>query len=320
MKIIIPGGSGQVGTILARHFSGDPDNDVVVLTRKIPNRDSCKWRQVRWDAKTIGSWQSEFESADVVINLAGKSVDCRYTHENRRIIKQSRVDSVNTVGGAIEACSVPPRVWLQASTATIYQHTLEGPANGETDGIPGGNEPGVPDTWRFSIDVAKSWEAATDTFELPETRVVKMRAAMIMSPDAGGVFDILLVLVRKRLGGPIAGGQQFMSWIHDQDFVRAVERLIDAQSLSGNVNIAAPNPIPQREFMQTMRDAAGIRIGLPATRWMLEIGTWLMRSESELVLKSRKVVPEKLLDCGFEFEYPKWKNAATELFGRWKEC
>ena len=312
MKLILPGGSGQVGTLLARAFSAD-GHEVVVLSRS-PSSETA-WRTVQWDGETGGGWAAELDGADVVINLAGRSVNCRYTDENRRQIKQSRLLSTKAVGGAILRAKNPPPVWLQMSTATIYAHRYDAP-NDEATGILGGDEPDAPDTWAFSIDVAKSWEAAAEAFELPATRLVLLRAAMVMTPDAGGVFDTLLTLVRRGLGGPVAGGGQFVSWVHGQDFVAAVRFLIEQDDLSGPVNLAAPHPLPYRDFMGSLRAAWGAKIGLPATAWMLEVAAFFLRTESELVLKSRRVVPGKLLGAGFKFQYPDWSSAAGELCER----
>jgi len=313
MKIVIPGGSGQVGTILARQFAAD-GHDVVVLSRS-PKR--AKWRTVVWDGTTLGDWVAEIDAADVVINLAGRSVNCRYHARNRREIMDSRVLSTRAVGRAIATVAKPPRVWLQASTATIYAHRYDAP-NDEETGILGGNEPHAPDTWRFSIDVARAWEDVAREAETPHTRQVLMRTAMVMSPDRGGVFDVLSGLVKKGLGGTIGDGRQFMSWIHDVDFTRAVNWLIDHSELSGPVNLASPNPLPNDEFMRTLREAWGIRFGLPATEWMLEIGTFFLRTESELVLKSRRVAPGRLRQSGFEFRFPEWSSAVRDLVGRLK--
>ena len=313
MKIIIPGGSGQVGAILARHFHAN-QHEVVVLSRK---PDAAPWRVVTWDAQSLGPWAAELDGADVVINLAGRSVNGRYTAANRREIKESRVLSTQVVGKAIARTVRPPRVWLQASTATIYAHTYAA-ANDERTGIIGGNEPNAPDTWRFSIDVETSWEKTFDAADAPLTRKVAMRSAITLSPDRGGVFDVLLGLVRRRLGGRVGDGRQFVSWIHHQDFIRAVEFLID-RDLSGPVNLAAPEPLPIAEFMRALREAWGVRLGLPATRWMVELGTWALRTESELVLKSRRVVPARLLDDGFAFHFPTWPEAARDLCRRWLE-
>ena len=187
MKIVIPGGSGQVGTILARHFH-HTGHEVVVLSRSTALAAKAPWRVVPWDAQTRGAWAKELDGADVVVNLAGRSVNCRYTPANRHEIIDSRVQSTQVVGEAIAACARPPRVWLQASTATIYAHCHDAP-NDERTGILGGSEPGVSDTWRFSIDVATSWEKALDSAHTPRTRKIAMRSAMTMSSDRGGVFE-----------------------------------------------------------------------------------------------------------------------------------
>ncbi len=313
MKIIIPGGSGQVGTILARAFHAN-GHKVVILSRKAKK---SVWRTVQWDAETLGLWAKEFENADVVINLAGRSVNCRYTNENRRDIINSRVKSTKIVGEAIAQATNPPRIWLQASTATIYAHRFDAP-NDEITGIIGGNEPDAPDTWNFSIDVAKFWERAADETDTPRTRKVLLRSAMTMSPDKDGIFDVLLGLVRRGLGGTSGDGKQYLSWVHDADFIRAIRWLIEHEKLSGAINICAPNPLPNAEFMRILRDAWGISFGLPATKLMLEVGALFMRTETELVLKSRRVVPTRLLESGFEFEFSDWKSAAENLCQRWR--
>jgi uncharacterized protein (TIGR01777 family) len=313
MKIVIPGGSGKVGTVLARAFHS-AGHDVVVLSR---SPKVAPWRVVAWDTRTLAHWAKELDSADVVINLAGRSVDCRYTPANRESIRTSRLESTRVVGEAIALASNPPRVWLQASTATIYAHRYDA-ANDENTGVLGGSEPDSPDTWRFSIDVARSWEGVLNEANTPRTRKVLMRSAMTMSPDHGGIFDVLLRLVRFGLGGRIGDGRQFVSWIHEQDFVSAVQWLIDHEELSGPVNLASPNPLTYSEFMRTLRFAMRMPAGLPATRWMVEIGTFLLRTESELVLKSRRVIPTRLLNSGFRFQYPTWPEAAKDLCAQWE--
>jgi hypothetical protein len=274
MKVVIPGGSGQVGTLLARAFHRD-GHQVVVLSRK---PGSAPWRVVPSDAKTSGDWIADFEGADAVINLAGRSVNCRYHAENRWAIKQSRVEATRRVAEAISRTTHPPRVWLQMSTATIYAHRYDA-ANDEATGILGASEPGLPETWRFSVDVAMSWERAVDDAALPHTRKIKLRSAMVMSPDHGGIFDVLLGLVRHDLGGRAGHGRQYVSWIHDRDFVQAVYWLIE-RDLQGPVNLASPNPVSYADFMRDLREAWGIRFGLPATKWMLEIGALILRSET----------------------------------------
>ena len=229
----------------------------------------------------------------------------------------SRVNSTLAVGAAIAQATRPPRLWLQASTATIYAHRYDSP-NDERTGVLGGDEPNAPETWRFSIGVAKAWEAALDSCETPHTRKVKLRAAMVMSPDRDGVFDVLSRLARRGLGGPMGDGKQFVSWIHSQDFVRALDWLMTHETLDGPVNLAAPNPIPNTQFMATLRKAWGMKFGLGSMAWMLEMGAWAMRTETELILKSRRVVPGKLLASGFEFCFPTWEQAAVDLVRRWR--
>lgn len=313
MKIVIPGGTGQVGTLLARAFHRD-GYDVVVFGRS--PRD-LPWRMVQWDPEEPGDWTEEIDGADVVINLAGRSVNCRYNRKNRDEILRSRVETTQAVGRAIAEAKRPPGVWLQASTATIYSHRYDAP-NDELFGLIDGREPGAPDTWRFSLDVATAWEKALDEASTPRTRKVKLRSAMTMSPDRGGIFDTLLTLVRFGLGGTVGDGRQYVSWIHEIDFIRSIRWLIDREHLDGAVNLAAPGPRPYKDFMAALRRAWGTSIGLPAAKWMLEIGTFLLRTESELVLKSRRVVPGRLLADGFAFQYPEWPSAAEELCRRWR--
>jgi len=315
MKIVIPGGSGQVGTLLARAFQKDGHEVIELSRRPSTNRP---WRVVAWDARTLGAWSTELEAADAVINLVGRNVNCRYTPENRRAIQQSRVDSTHVIGQAIARAACPPRVWLQASTATIYAHRYDAP-NDEATGMMGGSEPNAPETWRFSIDVATAWERAVEEAgPLPQTRKVLLRSAMTMSPDPGGIFDVLLRLVRFGLGGKSGNGRQFVSWIYEADFIRAICWLIEHDDVSGPVNLAAPNPLPNAEFMRALREAWGIRLGLPATAWMLEVGAVFLRTETELILKSRRVVPGRLLQQGFTFKFPSWPEAARDLCERWR--
>ncbi len=313
MKIVIAGGSGQVGTVLARAFHGGGD-EVVVLSRR--SGVGTPWRVVAWDGISIGDWQRELDGSDVVINLAGRSVNCRYTAAHRKEILESRVLSTRVVGAAVAQASRPPRLWLQASTATIYAHRYDRP-NDEYSGILGGDEPGAPGTWKFSIDVARAWESAFDQAVTKRTRKVALRSAMTMSPDAGGIFDTLLGLVRRGLGGTAGDGRQFVSWVHEDDFVSAVRWLIDRDDVHGVVNIAAPHPLPYADFMRVLREASGTRFGLPANRWMLELAALFMRTETELILKSRRVVPARLLEGGFAFKFPQWPAAARDLCQRW---
>jgi uncharacterized protein len=314
MKIVIAGGTGQVGTVLARKFHAK-GNEVVILSRRSSPAD---WRIVTWDAETLGDWKSEIDGSDVLINLAGRSVNCRYNEENRRQMMDSRVNSTKILGEAIGQSKHPPKVWLQSSTATIYAQRFDAP-NDEITGLIDDIQPEAPSSWNFSIEVAKTWERITNEAETPKTRKVLMRSAMIMSPDRDGIFDTMLGIVRKGLGGTAGSGKQYISWIHDQDFIRAINWLIEHEELDGAVNLASPNPLPNAEFMRILRKAWGTKIGLPAMEWMLEIGAFLMRTETELILKSRRVIPTRMLESGFTFDFPNWEDAARDLCRRWRE-
>lgn len=313
MRIVIPGGTGQVGGMLRRSFAAQ-GHDVIVLSRR-PERLEPGVRHRVWDGRQVGDWAEEVDGADAVVNLAGRSVSCRYTEANLRQMMDSRIDSTRAVGRAIAAAVRPPAVWLQMSTATIYADRRDAP-NDEATGVIGGSEPHVPAYWEYSVRIARHWEAAQQEADLPRTRRVALRSAMVMSPDRGGVFDYLRWLARVGLGGPVAGGGQFVSWIHDHDFVRAVDLLLARDDLDGPVNLAAPDPLPQRDLMRRLRQQYGARPGLPATAAMAGLGAWALRSDPELLLKSRRVVPGRLLAAGFAFEHPTWASAAADLVAR----
>lgn len=313
MKVILPGGSGQIGSSLSARLHSE-GHEVVVLSR---HEFSAPWQVIQWDTLSLGSWATELDGADIVINLAGRSVNCRYNASNRLEIKNSRVRTTQLIGDAINLCQSPPSLWLNSSTATIYSHRYDAP-NDEITGIPGSLDTQSPSTWRFSIDVAESWEKAVDEYKLPSTRVVKLRTSMVMGPAKGGVFDVFVGLAQKGLGGTLGDGRQFVSWIHEEDFIRAILWIIESQSISGPVNICAPHPLPNSDFMRELRQVCRVPFGLPASKWMLEIGTFFMRTETELILKSRRVVPSRLIDSGFTFNHPTWARAVEDLYRNWK--
>jgi uncharacterized protein len=309
VKVVIPGGTGQVGTALGRALRSG-GHEVVVLTRQAAGQG-----QVSWDGERLGPWARELDGSDVVINLAGRSVSCRYTKENLTEMMRSRVRSARVVGQAIAAASRPPRAWLQMSTATIYAHARGAP-NDDVTGVIGGSEEGVPGYWAFSVDIAQAWERELEEAEVPLTRKVALRAAMVMTPDRGGVFDVLSRMTRLGLGGPVAGGGQYVSWIHEDDFTAAVRFIIDQDILTGPVNLASPEPVRQSDLMRELRAAWGVPLGLPATRWMAELGAFAIRTDTELLLKSRRVVPGLLTTAGFEFRHGMWPEAARDLVRR----
>ena len=313
MRVVLPGGSGQAGTMLARalHARGD---DVLVLSRR---PQPALWRTAAWDGTSNGEWVHEIDGADAVIHLSGRTVNTRYTAQHRREILDSRTQTTSAIGEAIAAAARPPRVWLNASTATVYRHSLDVPQD-EFTGEWGGSETGVPASWAFGVEVGREWERAMNEAATPSTRRIAMRISLIMSPDRGGVFEVLLGLVRRGLGGSQGSGRQMVSWIHDHDFVRSVLFLLEHEQISGPVNLCSPQPLSNREFMRGLRQAAGVRLGMPAARWMLEIGALLMRTETELILKSRYVVPGVLERAGFTFEHAAWPEAAKDLVARWR--
>jgi uncharacterized protein (TIGR01777 family) len=313
MKIIIPGGTGQVGAVLAPHFH-NAGHYVTVIAR---HPQPAPWRTVIWNGRDDGPWMQEVDGADVVINLGGRSVNCRYTAANRRQILNSRLESTRAVGRAIAQASQPPAIWMNASTATIYRHALDRPMD-EATGEKGDAD--YPLAWRFSVEVAKAWEQALFDAPTPKTRRIALRTAIMMAPSRGGVFSILSNLVRLGLGGPAGPGTQFVSWIHDADLVRAIEFLIGHAEIEGCINVSSPNSLINRDFMRAIREAYGIPIGMPAARWMLEIAAFFHRTETELLLKSRRVLPTRLVNAGFEFAFPKWPDAARDLACRWRDA
>lgn len=322
-KIVLPGGSGFLGRILSRWLS-ERGSEVVVLSRNPPSV-AAPARGVFWDGATLGDWRHELDAAAAVINLAGRSVNCRYHARNRQAILASRIDSTRVLGQAIQQCLQPPAVWLNSSTATIYKHAFR-PMD-ESFGTIG---PTAEAKDAFSIEVAEAWERALKEADTPATRKVALRTAMVLGIDRASVYRILRRLARLGLGGAMAGGKQYVSWIHETDFCRAVDFLLDAHDIAGAVNVAsgavnvasgavnvtAPQPLTNGEMMRLMREACGVSIGLPATRWMLEIGAALLGTETELIIKSRYVVPERLLTAGFEFSFPDFTGALRDLEGR----
>ena len=296
-------------------------DEVTVLSRR-PERLEDGVRHVVWDGRTLGAWAAELDGADAVVNLAGRSVSCRYTDANLRQMMDSRVESTRAVGAAIARAQRPPRTWVQMSTATIYADARSRPdglPHDEANGVLGGEEPDVPLYWEYSVRIARRWEQAQAEADTPATRRVALRTAMVMTPDRGGVFDYLSWMARLGLGGPVAGGSQHVSWIHGEDFVRAVLLLLERDDLDGPFILAAPGPVPQGELMRSLRGAWGRRLGLPATRLMAEAGALVLRTDTELLLKSRRVVPARLLEAGFTFAHPTWDEAAADLVRQARE-
>ncbi len=296
--IVIAGGSGYLGGVLARHFTRQ-SRPVVILARHPPEASAFA-RFVQWDGQTLGPWTRELEGADAVINLCGRSVNCRYNERNRREILESRLKPTHILGQALVLCAESPRVWLNASSATIYRHSIDEPMD-ENGEIGQG----------FSVGVCQQWEKTMDDFPLQRTRKVALRITIVFGAG-GAAFQTMHRLVRFGLGGKMGPGTQYMSWIHEDDFARAVDWIISHENLKGPVNIASPNPLPNREFMRDFRKACR-RPGLPAAGWMLGLGAMILGTETELILKSRRAVPARLMSSGFQFKFPKWPEAVQNI-------
>jgi hypothetical protein len=327
LRIVLPGGSGQVGRALAHHFT-ERGHQVIVLTR---GPYTAPWLSVHWDGENVGPWTEYLEGADVCINLAGRSVNCRYDAANRQAIYDSRIRSTWLLGKVIAGLAAPPRLWMNASAATIYARAVDASgvdlpldeASGElgADGLTTSTVPSV-NRWLqrrdFSRRVARDWEAAFFTAQTPHTRKVVLRSAVVLGAAPGSAFAVLSRLVRLGLGGTQGNGRQFVSWIHETDYARAVEFLIEREELDGPFNIAAPNPLPNREFMAALRWAWDVPNGLPAPSLAIKLGAIFLRTEPELVLQSCRAVPGRLLDAGFDFQFPHWPEAAEDLVRQWR--
>jgi uncharacterized protein (TIGR01777 family) len=311
-RLVLAGGSGFLGSTLAAHFR-KAGYDAAVLTRS-PRDRADGVREIGWDARSPGNWERELDGAAAIVNLTGRSVDCRYHAKNRKEILESRIHPTRAIGEAITRCQSPPAVWLNASTATIYKHTF-GPAWGESGEIGATTE--AKDA--FSIEVATTWEHVFNEANTPGTRKVALRSAMVLGHARNSVLPALTRLTRFGLGGTIGSGRQFVSWIHQVDFCRAIEWIIAHEQLGGPINIAAPNPVSNAETMRIFRQVCGMPFGLPAAEWMLEFGAFFLRTETELIIKSRRVIPRRLLESGFKFEFPFLREAVEDLHNRTEE-
>ena len=381
LRIVLPGGSGQVGSLLARHFQ-QQGHHVTVLTR---GPYTAPWQTVHWDGVSAGDWIATLDGADVCINLTGRGVNCRATAANRKAIYESRIHSTRLLGRVIASLAEPPRVWMNASAATINPRVLDaegvdlpvGEMEGdETSGcLPSGakapedfaldmyglkpvpfnalpvainpqpvpfnakheaiNSQAIPfnakheafsdissPRWAerrgFAARVARDWEAEFFAAQTPRTRKVALRSAVVLSPAPATAFGVLSNLVRLGMGGAEGNGRQFVSWIHEADYARAVEFLVAREDLEGPFNLAAPVPLVNREFMAALRWAWNVMNGLPAPTPAVRLGAWLMGTNAELVLASCRAIPRRLLDAGFEFEFSEWPEAAEDLVRQWR--
>jgi hypothetical protein len=303
--VVIFGANGFLGRYLTRHFLRQGREVVAVARGHFKVEPDAMF--LEWDGHSLGPWALALEGAAMVINLAGRSVDCRYTAANRREILGSRVDSTRVIGEAIKACKVPPKVWMNASTATWYRHAEDAP-QGEWSGEPGEG---------FSCDVARIWEEAFFGAGGPgATRKIALRIGMVLANEPGSVYAVVRRLARWGLGGAMAGGRQRVSWIHMQDFLGAIKWLEDQPLVDGVINLTAPDSPTNAEWLRAFRETVAMPLGLPASRWMLELGARFLGTEAELVTKSRWAAPERLADLGFNWRWPSISPALVDLESR----
>jgi uncharacterized protein (TIGR01777 family) len=300
-KIVIPGGSGYLGRALAAYFVAHGDR--VVLLSRSASEEQAGVRTIAWDGRTLGPWAAELEDADIVINLAGRSVNCRYNAKNRRAIYASRLDSTHVLGEAIAQAHNQPKLWINSSSATIYRDAYDRPMDEERGDLGSG----------FSVDVCQQWERTFFEAPTPHTRKVALRTAIVFGKGQGSPMEAYKLIVRLGLGGKQGSGKQFVSWVHLDDFIASIQWIIDHPELEGTINVASPNPRTNADFMRILRLVSRQPVGLPATRWMLEIGAFFLRTETELLLKSRRVVPTRLLESGFQFCYPELYPALDNI-------
>lgn len=299
-KVIIAGGSGFLGNCIVEHFM-NKEYQVVILSRK-QHVDRKHVRYVTWDATTKGTWAAELEDADILINLTGKSVDCRYTESNKQLIYNSRIDSTILLGEVVKDLKDPPKLWINAASATIYRHALDREMDEETGEIGEG----------FSVDVCKKLEKAFDNIDTPRTRKVVLRIGIVLGKN-GGALTPLKNLVKVGFGGKQGDGNQFFSWLHEKDFVGIIDHVMINDDIIGVYNATSPKPVPNQEIMRALRKAIRIPFGLPMPKWLLKIGAIIIRTETELILKSRRVVPIKLLQSGYKFQFENIELALTDL-------
>jgi uncharacterized protein (TIGR01777 family) len=299
-KIILAGGNGYLGQVLAEYYR-NLSNEVIILSRK-PKTADGNIKTLLWDGINEGAWVGQVKGADLIVNLCGKNVNCRYTEVNKAEIIGSRVLPTELLGRVIEKMVDPPKLWINVTSATIYRHAEDRPQD-ELMGEIG---------YGFSIEVCRRWEEAFFKSVTPLTRKIALRMGIVFGRN-DGAFPRLLNLVKFGLGGKQGDGQQYMSWIHEQDAAKCTEWLLQQEAITGIINCTSPEPLKNDSFMSQLRQIYGIPFGLPAPAWFLEIGAALIGTETELILKSRWVLPQRLLDSGYVFRYPKVEHAIKDI-------
>ncbi len=292
--IIIAGGAGFMGKSLAYYFQQETNYKIKILSRQNRTEENGI-EYLQWDGETLSEWKEVLEGALMLINLAGRTVNCRYNEENKRQILESRLLSTQILGEAIQQCQNPPQLWVNVASATIYRHAEDRAMDEATGEIGKG----------FSVNVCLEWEKAFNAVATPQTRKIALRVAMVLGKK-GGVM----------LAGKQGSGKQYVSWIHEYDFYRLLRFLEKHETLQGTFNASSPNPVPNKDFLRLLRKQLGVWFGLPQPVWLVKFGAWLIGTEAELVLKSRRVVPKALQDLGFTFRYPIVDSAFAEIYGR----
>jgi uncharacterized protein len=301
-KIVISGGNGFLGTMLGEYFSEKGDHVTIIARSHSSTEDNSNIKYSQWDSKTISNWIDHIDGADVLINLAGKNVNCRYTDANKKEILESRIRSTAVLGEAIRKVKNPPKLWINSSSATIYEASFEKMMT-ERDGVIGDD---------FSMNVCKQWEQTFENYRIPGVRKIAARIGIVLG-RGGGAFQPLRALAKIGFGGSQGAGNQYCSWIHASDFCRAIEFLITNEQCKGVYNVTAPRPIENKKFMSLLTNACGMPFGINMPETFLKLGAVIIGTETELVLKSRKVFPERLLDEGFVFEFSGAKEALNNL-------
>lgn len=299
-KIILAGGNGYLGSVLANYYR-DLTEEIIILSRKSQTAVG-NVKTLLWDGITEGEWKAEMEGADLLVNLCGKNVNCRYTDKNKKEIISSRVNPTKLLSQVIGNLVQPPKLWITITSATIYRHAEDRPQDEETGEIGNG----------FSIDVCKRWEEEFFSARTPHTRKIALRMGIVFG-YADGAFPRLLNLVKCGMGGKQGNGQQYVSWIHEQDAARCTEFLMDQEELNGIINCTAPEPLKNAILMKHIRESYGASFGLPAPTWLLGLGAVVIGTEVELILKSRWVLPKRLIDNGYVFLFPKAEEAIQNI-------
>jgi len=299
-KIVLAGGNGYLGQVLVDYYR-NLATEIVILSRK-PALPEGNVKTIVWNGIDEGEWKDALGGSDLLINLCGKNVNCRYTEKNRQEIISSRINPTLLLGNVIAKLESPPELWINITSATIYRHAEDHPQDEETGEIGYG----------FSINVCRQWEQVFFETNTPRTRKIALRMGIVFGRN-DGAFPRLLNLVKFGLGGRQGDGQQYVSWIHEQDAAKCTEWLLEHKELSGVINCTAPVAVKNTKLMKLIRTSYGVPFGLPSPAWLLELGAVFIGTETELILKSRWVEPKHLTDSGYSFIFPKVEHAVKDI-------